>query len=398
VIDERFLAPSRFASASDELHEVAAASAGSDDFGGNDYLAGLNALLQSMDYDPEFTASGRNIAWGQLVLALASRARAIHSMAENPGFDARALDRPIIITGIPRTGTTALHRLMAVDPQFQGLQTWLLNAPMPRPPRAEWDENPFFREAVAQLETRYKTLPGLRAAHSMMAEDVEECLWILRQSFVSNFWPCGWSAASYDAWWQTQSERAAYRHLARVLQLIGSTQPEKRWLLKNPGHIANLDLVFETFPDALVIQTHRDPAKAVPSLSALLAQNINSIEEGRADLRARIIGRRELGKWSKAVRESEPVRQAHAGQILDVIHGDFHHAPMPQIERIYAFLGLELTSTVRTAMLERVAEAPESAHGEHRYAAANFGLTHKGIHEAFGDYVARFELAPREAQ
>src|SRR5687767_15779421 len=110
--------PPQFRSALDQLHEIVAGEVGSDDFGGKDYLPGLTVLLQSMDFDPQFTEQGRRIAWGQVVGALRSRAHAIKSMKANPGFDARPIVSPVVITGVPRTGTTALHRLMAVDPRF----------------------------------------------------------------------------------------------------------------------------------------------------------------------------------------------------------------------------------------------------------------------------------------
>lgn len=390
------LPPPAFAEASDQLHAAAALRAGAADFGPDDYRTGLTVLLQSMDYDAAFSERGRQIAWAQLVDALASRAIATRSMAEHPGFDARPVTRPVVITGIPRTGTTALHKLMAVDPQFQGFEKWLLASPMPRPPRDQWERHPLFQKEVATLEARFEATPGLRAAHYMAAEEIEECLWILRQSFVSNYWPCNWSAASYDAWWQSQSERPAYAWLRRNLQLIGLNDPDRRWLLKNPGHIANLDLLFETFPDALVIQTHRDPGKAIPSLCGLLIQGHPVLEQGSETLHARLMGRREAGKWAKAVRDAEPVRQAHAAQVTDVVHADFHADPLAVIRRLYAFLDLELTPDVEAAMRRRVADAPELSHGEHRYDVADFGLTEDEIRAEFGDYVDRFGLRPRK--
>jgi hypothetical protein len=392
-----FAPPGQFATASDQLHAAAAARAGSSNFGDPDYLLGLRMLLQSMDYDPVFSEQGRAIAWSQLIDALSSRAFAFASMARHPGFDARPIERPIVITGVPRTGTTALHKLMAVDPQFQGFEKWLLGAPMPRPPRSEWEGHPMFRREVEILEARYEVTPGLRAAHYMAAEEIEECLWILRQGFVSNYWPCNWSAASYDAWWQTQSEAPSYDYLRRNLQLIGLGDTERRWLLKNPGHIANLDLLFETFPDALVIQTHRDPAKAIPSLCGLLIQAHAVIERGSEQLHAHIMGHRETAKWAKAVRDAEPVRQAHPRQVVDVIHREFHADPIGVIRRIYGFLGLELSPPVEAAMRERVAAAPELAHGEHRYHVSDFDQTEDEIRERFGDYVDRFDLRPKGA-
>ncbi|TAL02250.1 MAG: sulfotransferase [Rhodospirillaceae bacterium] len=395
MMEERFDPPAKFAAASDQLHDLVARQVGSSDFGDSDYLMGLRVLLQSMDYDPIYTERGRRLAWGTVISALSSRVHAVRAMAQVPDLDRQMISKPVVITGIPRTGTTALHKLMAVDPQFQGLQTWLIGAPMPRPPRETWESNPLFQQEVESLKLRFETTPDMRAAHNMAAEEVDECLGILCHSFVSNLWACNWSSASYDAWWQTQSELPAYRYLRRILQMIGSNEPEKRWLLKNPGHIANLDLLFAMFPDALVIQTHRDPAKAVPSLCALMMQFFGVMEgSSRHQLHAHIMGHRETGKWAKAVRDAEPVRQAHRGQILDVVHGDFHADPIGVIKRIYAFLALNLTPQVEAAMTQRIAAAPELSHGTHRYHVSDFGLTDEEIRESFGSYVDRFDLRP----
>jgi len=168
----------------------------------------------------------------------------------------------------------------------------------------------------------------------LVAKEVEECLWMLRQSFVSNIWTCAWSAASFNAWWQTQSELPVYQHLRRALQLIGNYEPQKRCLLKSPGHIANLDLLFAVFPDACVIQTHRDPAKSIPSVCEILIQGHDVMEVGRKQQRAHIMGNRETGKWSKAVRDAEPVRASLRDQIVDIIHGEFHREPMKIMKRI----------------------------------------------------------------
>ena len=391
-MEDRFDPPERFASAGDELHELVTSRTGLADFGGDDYRAGLEVLLKSMDYDPQFSEQGRRQAWGEIVGTLSARARAVQAMRETPGFESTAIREPVVITGIPRSGTTALHRLMAVDAQFQGLQAWLLGAPMPRPPREEWESHPLFLEAVERIQARYASNPGLRAAHAIVAEELEECLWVLRHGFVSNIWTSGWSAASYDLWWQTQSEEPSYRYYHRVLQLIGSREPEKRWLLKNPGHISQLALLFELFPDAKVIQTHRDPARAVPSLCALLMHQHPIMEAGRSEIHAQLLAIRETEKWAKALRDAEPAREAHRGQILDVVHGDFHREPMKTIERIYAFLGLSLAPQVASAMEQRIQAAPERSHGEHRYDVRDFGMSEDGIRERYGDYVERFDL------
>src|ERR1700754_2705763 len=151
--------PEQFRTALDRLHEIVAAEVGSDDFGPDDYLDGLKVYLQSMDYDPRFSEQGKRGAWGQVIGTLRSRAQSIRSMKENPGFDAKPILDPVVITGVPRTGTTALHRLMAVDPRFQGLQTWLIDSPMPRPPVEHWDQYPQYRKSAAIIEDRYAAAP-----------------------------------------------------------------------------------------------------------------------------------------------------------------------------------------------------------------------------------------------
>jgi hypothetical protein len=368
--------PPRFAAAFDQLHDVVVAQTGSADFGPDDYHDGLIVLLQSMDYDPHFTETGRQVAWDNVVNVLRGRVQAIRSMNENPYFDALPVLAPVVITGVPRTGTTALHRLMAVDPRFQGLQSWLLDSPQPRPPRAQWDMHPDFQRSVAILEARYAATPQKRAAHNVVAEEVHECCMLLRQSFVSNILSCLHSAATYR----------------KCVQLIGSNDPDKRWLLKNPGHIENLDLLFAVFPDAKVIQTHRDPAKAVPSLVSLLMAGHDRMEEGRRQERGAIMLRREVAKWANAVRKADKVCALHPGQVMDVVHTDFHARPMEVLERIYEFIGMKIADEIRPQFARRIEEKPEMAHGEHRYSITDFGMTEAEAREPFGGYVEQFDL------
>ena len=384
--------PAKFRTALDQLHDIVAREVGSDDFGALDYLPGLTVLLQSMDYDPQFSEFGRRATWGQVVGALRSRAHAVKSMKANPGFDSHPIVSPVVITGVPRTGTTALHRLMAVDQRFQGLQTWLLDAPMPRPPIDTWASYPEFQKSVAVLEAQYAAAPEQRAAHHRAAEEVHECCMLLWHSFVSNLWSCGWSAATYDAWWQAQSEWPAYQYYRRCVQLIGSTEPEKRWLLKNPGHIENLDLLFAVFPDAKVIQTHRDPAKAVPSLVSLLMIRHPILETGRTDQRGAIMLHREVAKWSNAARKCETMRANYPGKVIDVVHGDFHREPMAVVERIYDFIGMDIGDDLRAALTRRIEEKPELQHGVHRYNIADYGMTEDAAREPFRDYIERYDL------
>ncbi|MBV8854558.1 MAG: sulfotransferase, partial [Sinobacteraceae bacterium] len=271
VADEAIAMNARFSELQDELHASATRITGLADFGvARDYLPGLQQLLRAFDTDCRFSAGGRQFAYGTVLGTLIARLYTQEGWKRQPQYRQIAISRPLVITGVPRTGTTALHKLLSMDTQFQGLEHWLSETPMVRPPRASWPQLPEYRASVAALEAFFKLMPEMRKAHDIVADEVDECLEVLRQSFVTNRFASGIHVPSYDRWFLEQDERGSYRHYADVLRLIGAAEPDKRWLLKNPGHIAQAAALFEIFPDACVVQTHRDPVKALPSLCSTL--------------------------------------------------------------------------------------------------------------------------------
>jgi hypothetical protein len=222
----------------------------------------------------------------------------------------------------------------------------------------------------------------------MTAHEVDECLEVLKQSFTSNRFSSGWHVPSYDSWFQQQDERASYRRYADVLRLVGAGD-QRRWLLKNPGHIAQLDVLLETFPDACIVQTHRDPVKALPSLCSVLAMS-HKVLEGNG-VRLSSIGRRECNYWSEAVERAAAVRERRSPrQFFDVDHRRFHSDPMQVVRELYGHFGLELDEQVTGAMRLWLNDHPANRLGEHRYTAAQFDLDPKEIRAAFSNYTQRF--------
>ena len=389
-------APQRFGPAVERIHEQAIALTGLDDFGPDDYRVGLEIILRSVDSDIRFAPGGGALAWGNILLALASRLYAVEGWKSHPEALQAPVTAPIVITGIPRTGSTALHKLLAVDPQFQGLENWLALAPMPRPPREHWDRYPSFHRACEFLTRLFSSVPEFRIAHNIIADEVDECLEVLRQSFVSNRWACTWKAPSYDAWWQTRSERVSYHWLRDVLRLIGFGT-ERTWLLKNPGHIANLDLLFEAFPDARVVHTHRTPINAIPSIASTLQFSHRMYEGPAGDEWSTLLGPRELEKWADALRKAMPLREQHRERIFDVDHQRFVAAPMLIVAELYDRFGLHMTAETEAAMRARIVIDPERKYGDHNYNMAAFGIDPGEISERFGDYMDMFGFPRRSS-
>jgi hypothetical protein len=380
----------RFEDLEQELHRAAAEATGLDDFGDPGYLSGFRILLRAFDDDPKLTETGRQFARALFIGTLVARLHTQRGWAEHPSALRQRIERPLVIMGIPRTGSTALHKLLSRDPQFQALERWLTETPMMRPPRERWDKLPAYRACVAGLEAFFSTMPDMRKAHDMVADEPDECLEVLRQSFVSNRLASSAYVPSYDQWFQQQSERESYTRYVGVLRLIGANEPEKRWLLKNPGHLAQIDALLEVMPDACVVQTHRDPAKAIPSLCSTLYMS-HRMFEGDAT-RADVIGPRECAYWVRALAQTETARRKHASQFFDVDHRDFVADPMRVVNSIYAHFDLQMSETAKQRMLRWIEAPTTSKFGEHTYGLQGFGLTEAVLKEQFFHYRDRYHF------
>ena len=366
------------------LHAEATRRTGLVDFGQSDYREAFSKLaaLPESPGTPPLNAVGLHFLREELIGALTARLIREDQWRKNPSYRSRSIDRPVIICGIPRTGTTVLHKVLSVDPQFQGLDHWLTSWPKPRPPRAQWKDEPGFLEAVEVLRKRYEYMPDAIISHEVVADEVDECLEVLRLDFVSNRFASMFNAPEFDAWFQAQDETPAYRRLADTLRLIG-LHDERTWLLKNPGHIAEMEALLTVFPDARVIITHRDPVKSLPSIGSVLSETRKAFYDD-PDLTS--LGPRELDYWSKAKARTEAFRRTQsADQFIDVDHRQFHADPIGVVRTIYDRFGLELSSETEQAMRVWLAANPAGKHGEHRYQLADYGLTEDGIRTALGD-------------
>jgi hypothetical protein len=368
----------------EDLHASATRVTGLLDFGADDYSDGLAVLLESYARDAELTPLGRKVARSFLRGALVARLVSEAAWQAWPSYAAVPIERPVFVTGLPRTGTTALHRLLAADPAHQGLEMWLTQAPGPRPPRETWPANPVFRQIQAGFEQHHAAHPEFMGVHYMAADQVEECWQLLRQSMRSVSYECLAHLPAYSAWLRTQDWAAAYRRHRRNLQLIGLNDAGRRWVLKNPSHLFALDALLTVYPDALVIQTHRAAPTAIASVCSLAAQATSGWSR---TFRGEVIGRDQLELWARGLEAFSAARARHDPvRFCDVAHEDLAADPLAAVESVYARFGLPFTGQAADAMRtllagERDGIVPRPAHS---YALADFGLTAGQVTERFG--------------
>lgn len=391
-VGARLRPPAPFTASQDHLFAAARAAAGGlDDFGGPGFRDALRVLLRAYDEEARLTPFGRFMVERLLVGALAARLSVRAALAREPALATAPIRRPLFVLGLPRTGTTALHALLARDPANQVLEYWLGAAPGPRPPRETWARDPRFRAAAAGLRFTYFLDPGLRAIHDLEPDGPDECRHLLLQCFTDDTFDSNATIPSYTTWYAKVDMRPSYAWHRDALRVIGSTSPERRWVLKYPAHLAHLHVLLETYPDACIVQTHRDPARVLPSLCSLVT-GWRAIHEGAVDRCA--VARWQVEMWAGRIEHAMRVRAAHdPARFCDLDFREVSAEPLSAVRRIYDRFGFELSLDAEARMRAWVAAHPRERHGVHRYDAADFGLAPGEVAERFRVYRERFDVA-----
>jgi hypothetical protein len=383
-----------FAASEEALLEGARRATGLDDFGDPGFREGLRVLLRAYDEEARLTPFGTWMTRQQLAGILRARLRVVEGLRRDPACRETPIRRPVFVLGLPRTGTTALHALLASDPAYQALEYWLAAAPGPRPPRETWQRDPRFKEAAFGLRLTYWLDSGLRAIHDLTPDGPDECRHLLGQCFSDDTFDSNATIPSYTAWYRKADMRPPYAWHRDVLRLIGSTSPERRWLLKYPAHLAHLHVLLETYPDACIVQTHRDPSRVLPSLCSLVT-NWRGIYEDGVDARA--VARWQVEMWAERLEHALAVRgRCDPARFLDLHFREIVEDPVAAARRVYAHFGLPWTDEGEREMTAWSSAHPQGRHGAHRYDAARFGLSEGAIRERFRAYTERFGVPVEE--
>ncbi|MEM9174147.1 MAG: sulfotransferase [Myxococcota bacterium] len=388
------MSPFRFSRSIDEFHARASAARGLDDFGDDDYRPALDVLCASLDEDARLSPLGELGFQAMIVEALEARLLCEEGFRRHPETAETPIERPVFIIGLPRTGTTALHHLMAQAPDVQALEHWLMRTPRPRPPRAAWDADPDYQAALARVDLMFARSPEMRAIHEIEAFLPDECWNLFSQNFVHSSYEANADVRGYAAWWASADLRPVYARHRRNARLIGSASPDRRWLFKDATHLFGLDALLEIYPDARVIQTHRDPAPLIASVCSLCWASRTAMNE-HTDIDA--FGRSTLALWQRSIDAMMAARaQADPGRFYDLPFHRFVSDPLAALREIYAWLEVDYTPAADAAIRGFREAHPKGQHGAHRYSLSEYGLTEDEVREhftrysdAFGDVGAR---------
>jgi len=355
--------------------EAAAAQTGLTDLGDGSWEPGLECLIDALQREAALNELGAALVTGEIVGYLGDRMRVLQYRKEHPEIVGVDVVPPIVIVGQGRTGTTILHELLAMDPASRVPLTWEVDHPVPPPETATYDTDPRIKEVDDTLAGVDLVLPGFRQMHPMGAQLPQECVRITSSDFRSMIFPTQYRVPTYANWLLNDADMApAYRWHRMFLEHLQSKHPAPRWVLKSPGHVWALDALVAEYPNALLVQTHRDPLRIMASLSSLvarlrtLASDDATIPGAAADFAEHIM---EGLDRSVTARENGTVA---ADRVVDVQFRSFMADPFATIHEIYEKLGLELQPVAEKRMREFFAANPSDKHGTHTYTFADTEL------------------------
>ncbi len=380
----------------DEQSVMAAARkrTGLEDFGDERFRTALRVFLRAAEEEARLSTFGRVATRGFAVQLLSNRLLVEDQIRRHPEILDTPVERPIIIAGLPRTGTTHLHNLMSADPNLRSLPYWESLEPVPLPKEAATarpEDDPRWKRCAKALEMQDWMMPEFKRMHEMEPDAVHEEIQLLGIDFSTMLFETSHHAPSYREWYCATDQTETYRYLYRVLQVLQFLREGgKRWVLKSPQHLEQLKPLIDVFPDATVIQTHRDPLSITKSLLTMLAYG-SRINEKRVDLE-------QLGReWSKRVEDLlrgsiEGRRHVPESQRMDVHFDEFMKDDVAMVERVYAFAGQPWSAETQQAIREYMDTHPRGRYGAVEYHLDEFGLDAAERRESLRFYSDHFDV------
>jgi hypothetical protein len=375
----------------DELLEAAQRSTGLDDFGGEEFLTPYRIFLRACESEARLHALGRMLVRGDVLTWLENRLRLADARKRDPRIAAQRIERPIFITGLPRTGTTILHELLMQDSDNRVPLHWEVRLPCPAPEAASYETDPRIARAEDELQLWNEIVPEYRAMHELGARIPVEDIQITPPSFVSDELMGRHVVPSYAAWYAAADKSVAFAFHRRFLQHLQSRHARARWVLKSPSWLGLLPVLFGEYPDARVVVTHRDPLKVLPSVVSILYST--------AFVRSDAVDAETFKGWFSpeacrglldamtTFRESGAIPPT---QFCDVLYADVVRDPARAVEAIYRRFGLDFRPELAERLRGYLASKPRGKHGAHRYEFGALGRDAGAERERFRSYQERY--------
>ena len=389
------LAAARAPLRADELCGEAMLLTGLDDFGGpdsggDDFREPLEVLLHSAETEADLHLVGRHRFRETVLRLLTGRLRLREYARRDPGVLAERVAAPVVVTGSPRSGSSILHQLLALDPALRAPLSWEFWCPTPPPdPAATADAE--LRVALADRDLRLsgRLAPAFQGMHEMSSTMTREC--VAAQAFSlrsDDLWGI-FSLPSYQDYLLTADMRPAYDWHRRVLQVLQRRTPGTRWVLKAPSHLATLDELFTAYPDAELVVTHRDPLEVLSSVCSLLA----TLQWGHStEIDMDQVARTQLERNAALLDGLVDWRAAHPqARVHDVDYAAYLRDPLAAVERLAGRLGHALSTAAREAMAGHLRSHPQGRDGGHRHDLARLGFTEEQVEREVRPRFARYE-------
>lgn len=368
----------------DELIAEAKGQTGFEDFGEPPYREGLEKLLETYDRNIQ-DEDGRKRCRDRVVMQLATRLKCENAFKTIPEIAEQEIKAPIFVTGLPRSGTSALLNLLVAAPENRGLLQWEVQFPDPWPDSKPGEDDPRYPFLVKALEqTRNSEFAKI---HFIDADTPEEC--VLLHAFAFNGVQLGFEIMlePYHSWLLEQDLETVYAYQKRQMQMLNWRNPGQQWMLKAPAHMWGIDAILKVFPDARFVWCHRDPQKVVPSINSMNKVVMGMYGGDLSHLDAGEIGRAVMEWYALSLEQGLAMRDKLPAELfVDCSQREFVDDPMSVVQRVYDAFGLPLGEETRSALQSHIDANPKGKHGKHEYDLAEYGLTSELIAERFAFY------------
>ena len=360
-----------------------------DDFGDASFREPLRVLLGALEREACLSPLGRVMTRQLLLGLLATRLRLEEMLGEHPEIHDERVVAPIVILGLPRTGTTHLHNLLAELPALRSLPYWESLEPIPsKAVRAGRTPDARRERCAGALRLQHFVMPLFPAMHEMTADAPHEEIQLLAADFRTMFFEASAFVPSYGAWYRDHDQTGAYRYLKRLLQALQWLRGPRRWVLKSPQHLEQIRPLLAVFPDARIVHTHRDPAQVVASMCTMLAYGLR-MQSARVDPLAvgRVWGDRIAAMLEASLRDRPLVP---ASQAIDLPFDAFMADEVGTALRVCEFAGIRTDAASRRRLEEYQAANPRGRHGTIEHRLDDFGLDAATVRARLHSYRKRF--------